>query len=393
MSVPEKVTVQSERGAAERTRKRKDEDQSRKSSERPEVSAPRRKIKTEQNTENKSESCSGSKPVGQHMWQRSSFMTTMRLKSQLCFLVLVISSVSRGRSQTADSPPAVVPTPLLLNETKDDANGSIASNLTLPLAPAEAVSMPSTDSVNATTTEGSTSPVPPYTSVMTVSMVTDHAPSTDGAAEDKPSPSSWGYVVLALILLVIVVLCVILYFLRRVSRTYSFDLQRPGPVDHLNLPIGTFEPVYVDDLERPTPKENTTSEEAAPAANGTSVQPEETSWSEQNAAQEHPDVNGLETSPARLTSNTSETSETSGTSGTGVSLDADPVEPLEGPSLMFSDAGEQQNENNNNPSVRSSDPFVEINLDEPVCCDQLLTSPEAPSSVLPFSPFSFSSSS
>lgn len=44
-------------------------------------------------------------------------------------------------------------------------------------------------------------------------------------------------------------------------------------------------------------------------------------------------------------------------------------------------------------AVCSTQPFVEINLDELALCDHLLTSPEAPSSVLPFSPFSFSSSS
>lgn len=31
-------------------------------------------------------------------------------------------------------------------------------------------------------------------------------------------------------------------------QTYSFDLQRPSPVNRHNEPIGTFEPVYLDDL-------------------------------------------------------------------------------------------------------------------------------------------------
>lgn len=104
---------------------------------------------------------------------------------------------------------------------------------------------------------------------------------------------SLGYVVLVLIIIVIIILCIILYLLRRASRvrkrngsrncflcalplliilqlkqvhthhvcllvscllfclfvqTYSFDLQRPNPVGHLNQPTGTFEPVYLDDL-------------------------------------------------------------------------------------------------------------------------------------------------
>lgn len=31
-------------------------------------------------------------------------------------------------------------------------------------------------------------------------------------------------------------------------QTYSFDLQRPSPANHRNEPIGTFEPVHLDDL-------------------------------------------------------------------------------------------------------------------------------------------------
>ncbi|XP_054863472.1 uncharacterized protein LOC118471824 [Amphiprion ocellaris] len=311
----------------------------------------------------------------------------MRLKSRLCFLVLVISSVSRGENQTTVSPPggdekaeneaSSTPTvPQSLNDTRHDANSSTATNQSPALV--ETVSTPVVGTPgNETTTEGS-SQSSASVHVTTVSMTTDlTSPEATTPSEEEDGNTSWGYVFLVMIVLVIIVLCVILYFLRRASRTYSFDLHRPGPVDHPNLPIGTFEPVYLDDLERPTPKENTMTEEAPPAANGTSLT-EEKSSSGHNAAQEHLDVNGLETSP---TSNTSE------------SPDADPVQPLDSPSLMFGDAEEQQNENNNNPSVCSNEPFVEINLDEPAWCDQLLTSPQPPSSVLLFSPFSFSSSS
>lgn len=31
-------------------------------------------------------------------------------------------------------------------------------------------------------------------------------------------------------------------------QTYSFDLQRPPPPNHLHETTGTFEPVYLDDL-------------------------------------------------------------------------------------------------------------------------------------------------
>ncbi|XP_059210466.1 uncharacterized protein LOC131989293 [Centropristis striata] len=195
-----------------------------------------------------------------------------------------------------------------------------------------------------------------------------------------------GYVILVLIILVIIVLCVILYFLRRVSRTYSFDLHRQVPANHLNEPIGTFEPVYLDDLERPASKDQVTTDDLSPPpiSNGTTTQePEEQGSHGDGAPQDQQDANGLETSPPGNAS---------------PSLGAAPADktssPLSSTSLFFDAIGEeQQNENNNNPSVCSSDPFVEINLDEPAWCAQLLTSPEAPSSVLPFSPFSFSSSS
>ncbi|KAI3375537.1 hypothetical protein L3Q82_003871 [Scortum barcoo] len=194
-----------------------------------------------------------------------------------------------------------------------------------------------------------------------------------------------GYVILVLIIVVIIVLCVILYILRRVSRMYSFDLQRPSPVDRLSEPIGTFEPVYLDDLDRPPPKENTTTDDLSPpaVANGTTLPPEENVSSGENAPQEQPDANGVESSPA-------------GNASPSEGDDpADKRSSLLGSTNLFFDitGEEQQNGNNNNPSVCSSDPFVEINLDDPAWCDQLLTSPEASSSVLPFSPLSFSSSS
>ncbi|TKS93257.1 hypothetical protein D9C73_026756 [Collichthys lucidus] len=181
---------------------------------------------------------------------------------------------------------------------------------------------------------------------------------------DAPERTNEGYVILVLIILVIIALCVILYILRRVSRTYSFDLQRPVHVNHLDEPIGTFEPVYLDDLDQPAPKDEVSTEEIppAPAANGTTVQSEENGSAGENvapASEDQPD-NKRDSLLQKF-------------------------------DYLYED--EQQNENNNNPSVCSSDPFVEINLDDPVRCDQLLTSPEAPSSVLPFSPFSFSTSS
>ncbi|CAJ1085769.1 uncharacterized protein LOC121504163 [Xyrichtys novacula] len=212
-------------------------------------------------------------------------------------------------------------------------------------------------------------------------------PSTVSSTTDKEVSSTWVYVTLVLIILVIIVLCIILYLLRRVSRSYSFDLQRPVTTNHLNEPAGTFEQVYVDDLDRSDPKDQVILDDLSPTpvANGTAVQSEEKSSNGDNgsescaAPQEEPDELYEGTSPASPTLGDEQADNHSTNSI----------------NLFFDMAGEEQlnGNNNNNPSVCSSDPFVEINLDDPALCDQLLTSPGASSSVLPFSPFSLSSSS
>lgn len=303
--------------------------------------------------------------------------------------------------------------PMSPDETIKEATSTMASNLSSSIGPTSGVTVtltsegetPSTDKddvLNNGTEEVTTRPLPSASvsvsgsgkaggdghvttvSKTTVSMTTTVS-STKAAVGDKDH-SSWGYVILVLIILVIIVLCVILYFLRRVSRTYSFDLQRPSPVSHLNQPTGTFEPVYLDDLERPDLKDRVTTDDLSPSpvANGTSLPSEEKGSVGENAPQEQPDSNGVEMSP---TSNTS--------SSPADNQEDKMLDPLSSADLFFDTIGEQQNENNNNPSVCSSDPFVEINLDGPAWCDQLLTSPENPSSssVLPFTPFSFSTSS
>ncbi|KAM7366560.1 hypothetical protein PAMP_015993 [Pampus punctatissimus] len=184
---------------------------------------------------------------------------------------------------------------------------------------------------------------------------------------------STGYVILALIILVIIVLCVILYLLRRVSRTYSFDLHRPSPTNHHNEPTGVFEIVNLDELDQPAPTDQITNGDLSPppVANGTTLQSEEKG---DNALQEQPDANGLET--LSIANNSPSADNTS--------------DQMDGTSIFFDAMGDEQQNENNNPSVCSSDPFVEINLDEPAWCDQLLTSPKNSSSVLPI-PLFFSS--
>ncbi|XP_049923485.1 uncharacterized protein LOC126404345 isoform X2 [Epinephelus moara] len=334
----------------------------------------------------------------------------MKLWSRLCFLVLATSSISRGQNVTAvsqdgpvltTSPPLMLanatqndaartpPTPSPQTQTSVNATDLSSQNITTPeKGPQSTDDVVTTQEVNGKAAQ-TTAPVSTagggrdgVTTVTTVAIATTSASPTTAIA--STAGSSWGYAILVLIILVIIVLCAILYFLRRVSRTYSFDLHRQVPANHLDEPIGTFEPVYLDDLDQPAPKDQVTTDDLSPppVSNGTPLQSEEHGSNGETAPQEQPDANGLQPSPA---------------SNSSPSLDDNPADktpsPLSSTNLFFDGIGEeQQNENNNNPSVCSSDPFVEINLDEPAWCDQFLTSPEASSSVLPFTPFSFSSS-
>ncbi|TKS93261.1 hypothetical protein D9C73_026752 [Collichthys lucidus] len=287
----------------------------------------------------------------------------MELLSRLCFLVLVISSVSRGENDPTDAPERTnedsTPAPFTDNEPKDDDINSTAT----PSSPQSHTTVNATDSplqdsprqtftpradqkddvtVNPTTKEveaNATAETIAPTSVpksgkggesvdvtTTVSTATDSSSSKPVTIEASDH-SSWGYVILVLIILVIIALCVILYILRRVSRTYSFDLQRPVHVNHLDEPIGTFEPVYLDDLDQPAPKDEVSTEEIppAPAANGTTVQSEENGSAGENvapASEDQPD-NKRDSLLQKF-------------------------------DYLYED--EQQNENNNNPSSFIDDP-------------------------------------
>ncbi|XP_034020871.1 uncharacterized protein LOC117505343 [Thalassophryne amazonica] len=213
---------------------------------------------------------------------------------------------------------------------------------------------------------------------MEISMGTTEAPVVV-----KTEFASWVVILLVFIIVLIVVLCIILYFLWRSSKTYSFDL-RPHPVSHSTEPIGTFEPVHLDDLDHPGAKDDVTSSDLSPpsVANGTSLPSGDNDLLGENAPQDHADTNCLEASPTSATN-----------PSPSMDLSDRISEQSSSMNLMFDLMGEeQQNENNNNPSICSSDPFVEINLDEPVWSDHLLTYPQQTSSVLPFSPYSSSSS-
>ncbi|XP_068569937.1 mucin-2 [Cebidichthys violaceus] len=325
----------------------------------------------------------------------------MKSWSRLCFLVLAMSSISRGQNKTTVPPAPVIasPTPPPLSvKTQNETGTTLPSSSPQSQTSANATDLPTsvftTEGAGTSGTDGPvqtiTAEVNGNTAAQTTAGYTGKATMTASTSSipvktEEASHSSWGYVILVLIIFVIIVLCAILYFLRRASRIYSFDLHRPAPANHLNEPIGTFEPVYLDDLDRPSSKDQVTTGDLSlpPVSNGTTLPSEERRSDGESAPQEQPDANGTETSP---------------TGNTGPSLGDGPADkppsPLSCTNMFFDAVGEeQQNENNNNPSVCSRDPFVEINLDEAALSDQLLTFPEASSSVLPFSPFSFSSSS
>ncbi|CAK6982464.1 uncharacterized protein LOC128383568 [Scomber scombrus] len=327
-----------------------------------------------------------------------------KLWSRLCFLVLAVSSVSRGQDETVtqatenEDPDSTASTTATLPVSPNGTENSF-TNFTSSESPDIHTLVETTEPVtnqtnstaeeerairgNSSAEEGSGTSPPLTTSTEQPVSETDNDDTpawttvTPVKIEDGGS-SSWGYVILVFIVLAIIILCVILLFLRKISRSYSFDLQRPSPANHGNEPIGTFEPVYLDDLDHTGPTDLVTNNDYSPppVTNGTTVQLEDKESSGESALQEQ-EANGLETVSIGNNSPSAET-------------------PLElGSSTVFFDAvgEEQQNENNNNPSICSSDPFVEINLDGPAWSNQLLTSPEVPSSVLPFSPFSFSPSS
>ncbi|KAF6724492.1 hypothetical protein FQA47_020883 [Oryzias melastigma] len=187
------------------------------------------------------------------------------------------------------------------------------------------------------------------TTVVPASEVTSPTSSKmDEPFSSKATSTTQAYVILAFIILIIIVLSLILYFIRKTSRSYSFDLHRPTPMNNRNEPTGTFEQVYLDDF----------------------------------APQEQADDKSVGST------STSETSQT-----LADNQDEKKASPPVQENLLLEAAGEQENENNNNPSICSSDPFVEINLDEPAWRDQLLSPSQTSSTVTPFSILSTSPTS
>ncbi|XP_068164656.1 uncharacterized protein [Antennarius striatus] len=216
-------------------------------------------------------------------------------------------------------------------------------------------------------------------------------------------------------MLVIFGLCLILSLLRRASRTYSFDLQRPTPVDRSGKPDGTFESIYLDDLDQLSPDYLA----HPPLTNGMSTEPQGWDFDGENGTTTHPqDQGGIMESGGRSLSQFSVAEITSAafkqeiihhpplyhddahpSCPSSLSAEEQPTpngmetsatsksypDPACETSPQLSGA-EHLNENNNNLSVCSGDPFVEISLNDPTWCRQLLQPTEAPSSFSSSSP-------
>lgn len=293
----------------------------------------------------------------------------MKLWSHICLLVLATSSRSRGQDGpsgrgekgSSESPTTdeyqnyTLSTPQSVSVTR----GPTMDNETEPTAPdtkTEGTQERDGNSTVTTLAPVMVTSVSKGRSVAVVTTDTATSPSKKGHYEDESSESqiSGGYVILVLIIALIVGLCVILYLLRRSSRTYSFDLQRPLPVNYQNEPTGTFEAVHLDDLEPPVQFDDVATDDLSPpsAGNGTTAQSEENGSNGLKSPVEQQDVNGLETLPISPPAS-----------------DQLVVCPLDSVTLLSSGAlEEQQNENNNHPFC-PSDLFVDININEPTWSD------------------------
>ncbi|RVE60737.1 hypothetical protein OJAV_G00184050 [Oryzias javanicus] len=313
---------------------------------------------------------------------------------RLCFLVLLISLVDQGQTQALPQNTTLAMEQVTTEEPPSTDNNSTWRTTDVPFSEVNSSlsALTNATSLESKSSTWETTPVPTSeVTSLTSSKIDEASPSEDtskkqGPADDdlKQTSSIWGYVILSFIIVIIIVLSLILYFIRRASRSYSFD--RPTPMNNGNEPIGTFEQVYLDDFDRPDLKDLkdliTDDTSSLPVANGTSPMSEENDSGGENAPQQQADDKSVGST------STSETSQT-----LADNQDEKNPSPPDQTNLFLEAAGEQENENNNNPSICSSDPFVEINLDEPAWRDQLLSPSQTSSTVTPFSILSTSPTS
>ncbi|XP_056883554.1 mucin-2 isoform X1 [Takifugu flavidus] len=289
----------------------------------------------------------------------------MRLATRLCFLVLAVSSASRGQNQTATSElqtknstvpchtDSSQPTPTTLLPSSDAPTTD-----TVPTPTANRVESNSTLSQTQATTriQVSTTEEVNSSSGFWVTQTTTLPGS-------PVSIATTGYVILVLIVLAIIFLCGIIFFLRRASRTYSFDLQRPPPSSHLNEPIGTFEPMCLDDLDQVVYVDQVTPDgfSRSSCANGTAPR------SDKKAPDDQTDTTrgAADASPQEEPgANAQDASSTSSTSG---SVSEDPVDKTaslsNGIDLLMDSTGEEEQNQANSPTVCPTDTFFDVNLE------------------------------
>ncbi|RXN34270.1 flocculation FLO11-like isoform X1 [Labeo rohita] len=181
-----------------------------------------------------------------------------------------------------------------------------------------------------------------------------------------------GIIILIFILILIVCLLVILYFLRKKSRSYSFDLSRPDVAsnDYVDTPLsidqqgisyepttkGMYLPMCLDYLN-----EDNTEEKTNPIANGSTGEQTEQTPTNESDFQNFPEENSF----------SSDSSLASPMKKVEFNLDLD----LLGSDSELNNTTEaeatntEQNENNNNVSNAgqgtAAEIFTEISLDEP----------------------------
>ncbi|XP_028330498.1 uncharacterized protein LOC114480496 isoform X2 [Gouania willdenowi] len=172
----------------------------------------------------------------------------MELWSRLCLLVLAATASTRGQDTLDEKEEGLTNNTTLTSEAKSSNISSNISSTTSSNVFSTTATVPP-EVQTSTTNKNDTATISPKSGNASSSITTVTVTTVTDATTVTPVGhwgSTTGYVVLALIILVIIVLCIILFCLRRASRTYSFDLQRPAPPNHVHLP--TFEPIDLDDF-------------------------------------------------------------------------------------------------------------------------------------------------
>ncbi|XP_011618024.2 uncharacterized protein isoform X1 [Takifugu rubripes] len=289
----------------------------------------------------------------------------MRLATRLCFLVLAVSSASRGQNQTATSELQTK------NSTVPCHTDSSQPTPTIPSSDAPTTDTVPTPTANRVESNSTLSQTQATTRIQVNFGTTEEVNSGSGfwVTQTTTLPGSpvsiatTGYVILVLIVLAIIFLCGIIFFLRRASRTYSFDLQRPPPSSHLNEPIGTFEPMCLDDLDQVVYVDQVTPDgfSRSSCANGTAPRSDEKAPDDQTDTTRGAADASPQEEPGANAQDASSTSSTSG------SVSEDPVDKTaslsNGIDLLMDSTGEEEQNQANSPTVCPTDTFFDVNLE------------------------------